>query len=117
MSLESRGMILLSHDYADADGDLESGTSFQWQRKVGAGDWTNISGATSSSLNLSVDGHGDRGDQLRALVKPKDGTDFGTEVASNVATVANTAPVASNVLLGRKGTRMNARHMFSSDDV
>src|SRR5436190_288172 len=75
--------ISVSFDYADADGHTQSGTSYQSQ-KQGTADsgFSDISGATSSSLNLSTLGNGDRGDQLKVLVKPKDGTDFGAQVAS-----------------------------------
>src|SRR5207245_4267979 len=48
--------ITVSHSYFDADGDAQSGTTYQWQRKVGAGAWTSITGETSSSLNLGSEG-------------------------------------------------------------
>ena len=75
--------ISVSHDYGDADGDAESGTTYQWQINTGSG-FVNIAGPTSSSLDLSLAGNGNKGDQLRVLVTPKDGTGFGTGVLSNV---------------------------------
>ena len=79
--------------YADADGDAQSGTTYQWQKKVGAGSFTDITGETSASLDLSTAGNGDKGNQLRVLVTPKDGSDFGAGVYSDVATVATCNPV------------------------
>jgi hypothetical protein len=88
--------ISVSYTYADDDGDAESGTTFQWQKKSpGDPDFTNITGANSSSLNLASAGNGDKGDQLRVLVTPKDGISFGTGVLSNVATVVNSPPVVT----------------------
>jgi hypothetical protein len=87
--------ISVSFSYADDDGDAQSGTTYQWQKKVGAGSFTDITGETSASLDLSTAGNGDKGNQLRVLVAPKDGTDFGTGVFSDIATVANSAPTVT----------------------
>ena len=57
----------------DADGDTIT-FAYQWQKKVGAGSFTNIPGATTASLDLSIAGNGDKTDELRVLVTPNDGT-------------------------------------------
>ena len=81
----------------DADGDTVTFT-YQWQKKIGAGSFTNISGATSASLDLSVAGNGDKGDELRVLVTPNDGTVNGAQFTSSAVTVANSAPVVTVLL-------------------
>ena len=48
----------------DADGDTVT-FAYQWQKKVGAGSFTNIPGATTASLDLSIAGNGDKTDELR----------------------------------------------------
>src|SRR5205814_1792939 len=91
--------ISVSFDYADADGDTQSGTSYQWQKKGPADSgFSDISGATSSSLNLDTHGNRQNGDHLNMPYNPKDSTDLGAQVASNLATVADTAPIETHSL-------------------
>ncbi len=112
--------IFVSYTYADADGDGQAGTTYQWQKKVGAGSFTNITGETSASLDLSMAGNGDKGNQLRVLVRPKDGTDFGASVYSDVATVANSAPtvtldVGNTYTYNESGTAERTFNFTTSD--
>ena len=80
----------------DADGDTVT-FSYQWQKKVGAGSFTNIPGATAASLDLSIAGNGDKTDQLRVLVTPNDGTINGAQFTSSLITGVNDAPVCDDV--------------------
>ena len=76
---------------SDPDGPTPT-LSYQWQINTGGG-WNDLVGKTGTSLNLSVPGNGDRGDQLRVVVTASDGDLEGT-LNSNEVTVANSAPVA-----------------------
>jgi hypothetical protein len=59
--------------------------AYQWQKKVvGSTRWTNVSGATSSSLALTGQLAGNTGDQYRVKVTSAGGA---AEVVSNVATL------------------------------
>ena len=78
----------------DADGDTVT-FAYQWQKKVGAGSFTNIPGATTASLDLSIAGNGDKTDELRVLVTPNDGTVNGSQFTSSAVTVVNSAPVVT----------------------
>ena len=116
---KTKDTISVSFDYADDDGDAQAGTTYQWQKKSpGATSFTDIAGANGSSLNLATAGNGDKGDQLRVIITPKDGSAFGTGVFSNVATVVNSAPVISAVSLpaGPKTKDVISASVSASDD-
>ena len=70
----------------DADGDALT-THFQWTRNG-----TDISGATSSTLDLSVAGNGDEGDAIRVRATVDDGQATSAPVTSAPVTVLNTSP-------------------------
>jgi hypothetical protein len=76
----------------DVDGDPLT-TAYQWTRNG-----TDISGATSSTLNLATAGNGDRGDLIRVRVTVNDGTASSAPLTSSPVTVANTAPAATVAL-------------------
>ncbi len=59
-------------NWTDADGDPE-GYTYQWQKYTG-GQWVDIEGATSSTLDSSYFGPGD---SIRVWVTPYDGQDYG----------------------------------------
>jgi hypothetical protein len=70
---------------SDADGDPLA-LSYQWMLNGAP-----ISGATGASLDLSVPGHGDRGDLITVMVTADDGT-AQTDASSSAVTIANAAP-------------------------
>ena len=76
----------------DADGQPLT-TAYQWTRNG-----TDISGATSATLNLATAGNGDRGDLIRVRVTVNDGTATSAPLTSSPVTVANTAPAATVAL-------------------
>jgi hypothetical protein len=103
----------------DADGDTVS-FSYQWQKKVGAGSFADLAGATNASLDLSVAGNGDKGDQLRVLVTPNDGEEDGAQFTSSAVTVANSAPTVSldagnSYTLGESTTEARTFSFTASD--
>jgi hypothetical protein len=77
--------------FSDPDGDPLT-YHYRWLRNG-----TPIAGATSASLDLSLAGHGDRGDQLRVEVFATDGKGAASDPVAAATTVANTAPVAGTV--------------------
>ncbi len=68
--------------------------AYQWERDTGTG-FQPIAGAAGATLNLSVAGNGDRGDRIRVVVTPNDGTVNGTAATSAPVTVTDTAPSAT----------------------
>ena len=74
--------------FTDADGDPLT-YHYQWLRNG-----TEIAGATTSSLNLSTPGAGDRGDKVRVEVYATDGRGAASDAAVQTVTVANTPPTA-----------------------
>jgi outer membrane protein assembly factor BamB len=79
-------LVATPMEWLDPDGDGE-GYSFQWQ-KYEAGNWENISGATSKSLT------GDnfvKEDSLRILCTPYDGESYGISVEAAI-TISNSLP-------------------------
>lgn len=73
----------------DPDGDALTYT-YQWTRNG-----TDISGATGTSLDLSVAGNGNRGDMIAVRVTASDGSLTSVPLTSTVVVVANSAPVAT----------------------
>src|SRR2546422_6094860 len=68
---------------------------YQWYRGVSA-----IANATSSTLDLSVGGNGDRGDVIKVVVYATDGPNGGTSGnAENTVTIVNSSPRASTAAL------------------
>src|SRR4029079_14595921 len=82
----------------DAEGDTLT-PSYQWTKNG-----TNISGATSSTLNLALAGNGDKGDLIRVIVTVSDGSLSSAPLTSSPATVANSAPVFTTDLVNRTDT-------------
>ena len=79
--------------FTDADGDPLS-YHYQWFRNG-----TEVTGATSSSLDLGAPGAGDKGDKLRVEVYATDGRGAASDAAVRTVTVANTAPAAGSATI------------------
>jgi hypothetical protein len=77
--------------FRDPDGDPLT-YHYQWYRNG-----TAISGATSSTLDLSVAGQGDRGDTIRVDVYATDNKSAASDTINGSVTVADTAPTAGTV--------------------
>ena len=75
----------------DTDGDGVS-LGYQWQRDAGSG-FADLSGETTPTLDLSLAGHGSKGDRLRVVVTASDGLSQSDPATSTAVTVANSAPV------------------------
>ncbi len=73
----------------DPDGDALT-TSYQWTMN-GA----DIAGATSSTLDLSLAGNGDRGDLIRVRVIVADASLTSSPMTSSPVAIANTSPTAT----------------------
>ncbi len=93
---------------SDGDGDTLTHT-YQWQKNGVA-----IDGATSSSLDLSKTGKGDKGDVLTCLVTVTDGKEAGTiSRISNTITVQNSAPVVSGVIIDQSAPQTSDTLSFT----
>jgi hypothetical protein len=77
---------------SDADGDPVT-LSYQWLQNDAP-----IDGATGSSLDLSVAGHGDHGDRIAVTVTASDGTAQTSTTTSDV-TVSNTPPQLAHAVI------------------
>jgi hypothetical protein len=75
--------------WSDADGDAE-GYQWQWQKWDGAS-WQDIAGASTSTLDGS---NFVKGDQIKVLSTPFDGTDTGTPFEDTI-TISNSPPIAN----------------------
>ena len=76
----------------DPDGDALT-TSYQWTMNGG-----DIAGATASTLDLSLAGDGNSGDQIRVRVIVADASLSSSPVTSSPVAIANTAPTATVTL-------------------
>jgi len=94
-TLQEDQTVTSTYTYNDADGNTETGSTYQWQHADDAQgtNTTNISGATTQSYTLAT---ADIGKYVMFCVTPTDGTDTGTETCS-----ALVGPVASTVAAGR----------------
>ncbi len=87
---------------ADADGDSVT-LSFVWKRNNVV-----IPGATGNTLDLSVAGHGDKGDKITVEVTPSDGTLSGTPATAPPAAVVNSAPVVDTAVISPSNPAANS---------
>ncbi|MEO8424403.1 MAG: LamG-like jellyroll fold domain-containing protein, partial [Actinomycetota bacterium] len=76
----------------DADGNPLT-YAYQWTRNG-----TDIAGATTATLDMSIPNRGDKGDLIRLRVTANDGVVNSPAVTSAPVTVANTVPTATVVL-------------------
>ena len=74
------------------DGDTVA-YDYQWIKNA-----TDLTGETGSSLDLSVSGNGDKGDQISVRLTPDDGSDEGSAFTTDPVTIVNTAPSATVAL-------------------
>ena len=86
---------------SDPDGDTVTPTR-QW-RKNGV----DLAGATGATLDLSVAGNGDKGDQIALRVSVSDGAVSDGPVTSSAVTVANSAPAITSVSIVQASPRTN----------
>ena len=96
-SLNVGGTITGHYTYSDTEGDIESGSTYQWySSSTLAGTYTLIAGETSIT---HVIGSGEQGNYFKFHVKPYavTGNSPGTEVSSAGYGPANTKPSASGV--------------------
>ncbi|MCD6176817.1 MAG: DNRLRE domain-containing protein [Candidatus Cloacimonetes bacterium] len=82
-------IIQCNYTFNDADGDSESSVAYKWYKNN-----VLISGETSSTLNLSVAGNGNKGDIINCSVQVTDEHSFSDDVyvASSGVTIQNYAP-------------------------
>jgi len=86
---KTNDMLTASVTAHDADGDALT-YAYQWTKNG-----SDIAGATSSTLDLSVAGNGDRGDSIAVRVTASDGVATSTPVTSSPVVIADSAPVAT----------------------
>ena len=79
--------------FTDADGDSLT-YHYQWFNNGSP-----LAGETSSTLDLSVAGNGNRGDLIKVEVYATDGNAGTSSTVNDTVTVANTAPVAGTVTI------------------
>ena len=77
---------------SDADGDTVA-YDYQWIKNA-----SDLTGETGSTLDLSVSGNGDKGDQISVRLTPDDGSDEGSAFTTDPVTIVNTAPTATVAL-------------------
>ena len=81
------------YDYSDADGDTEGTSTFQWLKNT-----TPIDGATARSYTVVNEDVG-HSITFRVLPQASTGNLVGTPVDSNPIVIANSSPIASNILI------------------
>jgi hypothetical protein len=86
----------------DPEGDQIS-FSYQWIKNS-----VNLAGATTKTLDLSVAGNGDKGDQIAVTVTASDGSGDSSPMTSSAATVANTNPTFNQDLSDRSNAEGDA---------
>lgn len=86
--------VTTSVSTSDPNGDTVQ-LGYQWQLKPSGGSFSDIPGETGSSLDLSVSGHGDPGDEVRVAVTATDGKDSAATVYSDPASVTGGEPEVS----------------------
>ncbi len=80
------------YSYFDIDGDIENGTEIKWYKDdIYQSNHKDKTTVTSDSIR--------KGQVWYVVVRPKDGSDFGEQLKSSTVTVANTPPIAGDLML------------------
>jgi hypothetical protein len=98
-SLNVGGILTGQYTYSDAEGDVESGSTFQWYSSLtSGGTYSAISSETSLNHIIKMD---EQGRYFKIYVTPKaaTGTKDGLEVQSLFVGPANSKPIASSVTI------------------
>src|SRR5207253_2165266 len=96
-----------SDERRDGEDDAVSYT-YQWQKKAPADSgFSDLSGRTNATLDLSGTDNDSKGDKLRVAVTPPADSSAGSAFTSGEATVINTAPVISAVTLNTTSPKTN----------
>ena len=82
-------------DSSDPDGDPVAGYSYQWQNSSDGSTWSDITGATTFSYELTS---AEEGQQVRVVVAYVDGQGFSESVATDAVEVKDTTPPVSGTL-------------------
>lgn len=80
-----------SYDYTDADGDAESGTTYEWIALIN-GSETSLSTDSSYTLPTTSEGF-----EIKLCVTPNDGTDAGTTECSQYYTIGAALPAIARI--------------------
>jgi sugar lactone lactonase YvrE len=105
--------LTASYGYADADGDVQSGSEIRWFKN-------GVEQTALANLSRVPAGTAARGQNWYYILRPKDGTDFGAAVTSNTVTIANTPPTAGQVAISPSSPRvtdtLTASYKYSDAD-
>jgi len=94
-SPETNAVLTANPTASDPDGDPIT-FSYQWVKNG-----TNLAGANGKTLDLSVAGNADKGDQVSVTVTASDGSNTSSPVTSAAVTVVNTNPTFDQNLQDR----------------
>ncbi len=97
---EPNTLATLTLNVSASDEDAADTVSFTyaWEKSTDAGVSYAPLAETGSTLDLSMVGNGDKGDLIRAVITPSDGSLQGTPVTTSGVQIINTQPTASVVL-------------------
>ena len=84
--------LTCTYDYYDADGDKESGTTLRWYKNDSLQEKYNDQKVIPSGVLK-------KGDKWRVVVKPRDGTDYGKYLSSQIVEVLNTPPTVTDLII------------------
>ena len=97
---KSGGTLTARYDYRDVDDDRESGSEIEWFRNGESKLKKVVNTEEDKVLSLPIA----KGEKWHVVVKPKDGTDFGQQMASESVIVENAPPIVENlVVAGNSG--------------
>ncbi|RYX82168.1 DUF11 domain-containing protein [bacterium] len=92
-------------DVSDKDGDKVS-KLYEWMKQSFDNKRVLIPGQTGPTLDLSVLGHGDKGEKISVIVTANDGTTT-TSTESPQVTIVNSAPVINSVTIANSAPKTN----------
>jgi len=102
--------LTATYTYNDDDGDAESGTTFAWHLNG-----VQATGHTTAVLPASAT---TRGQSWHVVVTPSDGIDAGSPVPSSALTIANSAPLVTDITVSDEApdTSEDVTFTYLSDD-
>ena len=102
--------LTATYTYSDDDGDAEAGTTFAWHLN-GVHDTAHTTAVLPASATS-------RGQAWHVVVTPSDGIDAGSPVSSSVLTIANSAPLVTDLTVSDEApdTSEDVTFTYLSDD-
>ncbi len=104
--------LSVRYGYRDLDQDKESGTEIEWYKN----DRLELKKIVTTDADKNLPVPAAKGERWYAIIRPKDGTDFGEPVTTAVVSVGNAIPEVQNLQVSVDGNDVSITFSLIDDD-